>query len=413
MSPPKLSMAVPLSIRGALSQRAFAGSLRQPWSPSRTFLTTIARLSSRYTSPLISGNPTAHGPRNTFGQRSVSSRSRLPTPAEEDIPAHSTAVVDPCPTPVAPAVQVPQDPHGIIQPESPATAVLANSSLIMTRQLEMINLLVGFEQANKYAIVDPAGQPVGFVAEQENFSSTISRQLLRTHRPFKATILDPAGQVVLEVYRPFALINSRIYIRKPDNGEVIGEVHQEWHLWKRRYDLFVRGEQFARIDGGFLTWDFNMVDGRGDRVSSINRNFSGFAREIFTDTGSYVLRLDDADGSARALTYDERAVALACAITIDVDYFSRHSGHGSGGIMPFPLFFPGGFGGGGGEAGEAAPGGVEGGSSGTDASVPPSTGGMSGEQPPHSYHQADSSDSPFLEDDIEADDDGIDFGDWD
>lgn len=60
--------------------------------------------------------------------------------------------------------------------------------------------------------------------------------------------------------------------------------------------------------------------------------------------------------SPRGLTLDERAVALATAVSIDFDYFSRLSsnhGHhggimGGGGFFPFPVFGVGGFG-----AGEA------------------------------------------------------------
>jgi hypothetical protein len=44
--------------------------------------------------------------------------------------------------------------------------------------------------------------------------------------------------------------------------------------------------------------------------------------------GQYVVRMDAMEHSSRPLTLDERAVTLAAAINIDIDYFSRHSGHG-------------------------------------------------------------------------------------
>lgn len=106
----------------------------------------------------------------------------------------------------------------------------------------------------------------------------------------------------------------------------------------------------------------------------MNRNFAGFGREIFTDTGVYALRMDAASVAAeprhiisktalgrpyrssamqtsgdtnaagfgeaaagRGMTLDERAVMLAAAMSVDFDYFSRHSGHG-GGIIPFGAF---------------------------------------------------------------------------
>lgn len=47
--------------------------------------------------------------------------------------------------------------------------------------------------------------------------------------------------------------------------------------------------------------------------------------KIFTDTGHYVLRMDAVEDNARGMTLDERAVTLACAVSIDFDYFSHHS----------------------------------------------------------------------------------------
>jgi len=146
-----------------------------------------------------------------------------------------------------------------------------------------------------------------------------------------------------------------------------------------------------------LSWDFSLAK-RGNLIGSINRNFRGFGREIFTDTGQYVLRMDAAspettnitnssvhhfparrkvrvpplgpgksgeevrispgkrlrrlqrlppeedklyqdrfakrisptvdvvERTVGLLTLDERAVMLATAVSIDFDYFSRHSG---------------------------------------------------------------------------------------
>ena len=41
-------------------------------------------------------------------------------------------------------------------------------------------------------------------------------------------------------------------------------------------------------------------------------------------------------GGGRGMTLDERAVMLATAVSIDFDYFSRHSGRG--GFMPYGVF---------------------------------------------------------------------------
>ncbi|KAI7949212.1 hypothetical protein MJO28_008033 [Puccinia striiformis f. sp. tritici] len=268
-------------------------------------------------------------------------------------------------------VHVPDTQNGVLTANHPAAALLQQSALVIVRQLEMMNLFIGFEQANRYRILSPTGETLGFLAEEERgFTGTIFRQIAGTHRSFIATIFDVNGIEILRIRRPFSLINSRIFIqlcdsRDPTNQEerlLIGESQQEFHLWRRRYNLFTRlassssspseepeYEQFARIDAGFLSWDFFTLDDKGRSTGSISKNFTGFGREIFTDTGQYVVRFDAVEAHQQpiqdssspthtGLTLDQRAVILATAVSIDFDYFSRSH---RGGLMP-PIFFGGG-----------------------------------------------------------------------
>ena len=72
--------------------------------------------------------------------------------------------------------------------------------LRLDSQIEMLNLFAGFEQANKYAITDLSGTPVGFLAEEDaGVLGTVTRQALRTRRPFKAVVLDLEGKPLLWV----------------------------------------------------------------------------------------------------------------------------------------------------------------------------------------------------------------------
>ena len=111
--------------------------------------------------------------------------------------------------------------------------------------------------------------------------------------------------------------------------DTFAEAQQRWHLWRRRYDLFLRQDlsvkaptpqtsfadqvttehtsltehtlskasehppeaqlehfvQIAKIDEGFWAWHFTLRGSRGEELASISRAFRGFGREIFTDTG--------------------------------------------------------------------------------------------------------------------------------
>lgn len=328
---------------------------------------------------------------------------------------------------------MPDDPEGVLPPDHPALSLLGNSSLVIQRQIEMMNLIIGFEQANRYVIMDGQGETIGYIAERDHgIGSSLARNMFKTHRSFTTHIFDRQEREVLRIHRPFAFINSRIRIYDPvpeggykdtdtstalqgtsagsainqgsvaqtsplklEQMRIIGEAQQQWALLRRKYNLFTyrplvrevedsstarleSGDksaidsmalteaetperaveagmaQFAHVDEPFLSWDFRLRNEQDEQVASVNRNFGGFAREIFTDTGVYVLRMDSAVSEADSetsdtvsMTRDQRAVMLATAISIDFDYFSRHSGRS--GFMPMWLPF-----GGGGAAAEGA-----------------------------------------------------------
>ncbi|KAK2845262.1 hypothetical protein FQN49_005890 [Arthroderma sp. PD_2] len=305
-------------------------------------------------------------------------------------------------------VHFPEDPNGLLKHNHPASQILANSGLVVQRQLEMMNVLLGFEQANRYVILDAQGNHIGYMAEEEKgMGSMLSRQWLHTHRPFVTHVFDKNQNEVLRFHRPFSWINSTIFVFDPHNntagsraplinlqqtspgsqGEsvkvsplehlqmrVIGAAQQRWAPLRRKYNLFLSQphasagpsqiepqqpavppekslSQFAHVDEPFLSWDFSVRSAESHLLGSVNRNFAGFAREIFTDTGVYALRMDSAsmaeemkskgtsalqNAPAPSMTLDQRAVMLATAVTIDFDYFSRHSG--GPGIMPIPFF---------------------------------------------------------------------------
>lgn len=85
------------------------------------------------------------------------------------------------------------------------------------RQIEMLNLFMGFEVANRYAISelhrciipspslragldDVQGNVLGYLAEEpRGFLGTFARQLFRTHRAFRSVVMDANGTPVLWV----------------------------------------------------------------------------------------------------------------------------------------------------------------------------------------------------------------------
>ncbi|GMG55780.1 unnamed protein product [Ambrosiozyma monospora] len=203
--------------------------------------------------------------------------------------------------------------------------------------------------------MNSAGQQIAWLQERDfGIFKAITRQFYRTHRPFTVDLIDLEGQILMTIHRPFSFINSHIKAILPgiQNGDhreglIIGESIQNWHLWRRRYNLFdSMGDnqyvQFGKIDAGFLQWEFGVENEQGQISGAVSRNFVGLFREFMTDTGVYVVRMDPSsfyglddiysNVAPVGMNLDQKAVMLANAVSIDFDYFSRKSG--GPGLMP-------------------------------------------------------------------------------
>ena len=97
-------------------------------------------------------------------------------------------------------VHIPEDPNAVLKSDHPARNLLAESGIIVQRQLEMMNIFLGFEQANKYVILDPHGNHLGYMAEHDGgIAKTMGRKLFRTHVSFTTHVFDRHSKEVLRV----------------------------------------------------------------------------------------------------------------------------------------------------------------------------------------------------------------------
>ena len=97
-------------------------------------------------------------------------------------------------------VTIPDDPAGVLRSDHPATSILSHSAVVITRQLELMNVMLGFEQANKYVIMDPQGNHIGYMAERDlGMGNMMARQIFSTHRSFTTHVFDRHGKEVLRV----------------------------------------------------------------------------------------------------------------------------------------------------------------------------------------------------------------------
>lgn len=148
------------------------------------------------TPPRPPSNPPPSKPRAASSQPpdSASDAPKLPSVSE------TLAGADPAHSNLLAPVYIPEDEGAIIKSQHPATKLLANSGLVVQRQIEMMNLFLGFEQANRYVIMDPQGNLVGYMAEHDGgFGKAMGRQWFRTHRAFTTHVFDREQNEVLRV----------------------------------------------------------------------------------------------------------------------------------------------------------------------------------------------------------------------
>jgi hypothetical protein len=122
------------------------------------------------------------------------------SPSSTDSISHALRDANPEDNTLLAPVRIFEDPDGVLHEKHPAAKILANSAIVVQRQLEIMNVLIGFEQANKYVIMDPQGNHIGFIAERElGAGNMMARQMFRTHRSFTAHVFDKFEKEVLRV----------------------------------------------------------------------------------------------------------------------------------------------------------------------------------------------------------------------
>jgi hypothetical protein len=253
---------------------------------------------------------------------------------------HLLAETNPADNPLLAPVHIPEDAKAILKSDHPAADILTQPGLVVQRQHEMMDVFLGFEQADRYVILDPHGNHIGYMAEHDGAFGKISpRQWFRTHRAFTTHIFNRHSQEALRFHRPFSWANTRTRVCdaiEPNskfpgansNSEhqrrvsglsneampIIGEVHLQSAPMRRKYSLLLPCNpdssqpgtgpvftkppedlselqnqqirqtdntapfaQFAYIDEPSSSWDFSLTAEDGRLIASINRSFRGIA----------------------------------------------------------------------------------------------------------------------------------------
>ncbi len=167
---------------------------------------------------------------------------------------------------------------------------------------------------NVYKVYDAMGLQVGTVTQQVSGWHKFLRLLLkRAMLPFHLQVTDNNDRVLASIHRGWTFWMSKITINDA-NGQVLGYIKQKFRFLKPRFQIFdVNENQIAEINGDWKAWNFSITDANGVQIGSINKKWSGIAKEFFTSADKYHVNIVSEYAEDR-----NKMNIVVTAITIDM-----------------------------------------------------------------------------------------------
>ncbi|XP_032119912.1 phospholipid scramblase 1 isoform X2 [Sapajus apella] len=209
-------------------------------------------------------------------------------------------------------------------PQYPPTAF--QDQILIHQQIELLEVLTGFETNNKYEIKNSFGQRVYFAVED---TDCCTRNCCGPSRPFTLRIIDNMGQEVMTLERPLRCSSccypcclQEIEIQAPP-GVPVGYVIQTWHPCLPRFTIQnEKREDVLKISGpcvvcsccGDVDFEIKSLDEQ-NVVGKISKHWTGILREAFTDADNFGIQfpLD--------LDVKMKAVMIGACFLIDFMFF--------------------------------------------------------------------------------------------
>lgn len=196
---------------------------------------------------------------------------------------------------------------------------LTNQKRLQVIQRKELAEFFGFESRNKYAILGEHGEEVAFAAEQQKgFFGFLMRQWLGHWRTFDITVYDSNRKPFLSIRHPFRFFFQRVEVEDA-NGKPLGVLEQRFSFLSKCFDVYdASGRELMRVRSPLWTpWTFSFERG-GTPLALVKKRWSGLFTEALTDADRFGIQFE-----SPALGPQERALVLAGALFVDLQYFER------------------------------------------------------------------------------------------
>ncbi|XP_046381082.2 phospholipid scramblase 2-like isoform X1 [Haliotis rufescens] len=209
--------------------------------------------------------------------------------------------------------------------------------LLVQQQIEILEMITGFETANKYVIRNSLGQQVYFASEE---SDACTRQCCGPQRGFTMHITDNNSQEVIRVQREFKCCAGWNCCANADGcahlcsieapvGQLVGYVRQMKSCMEPRFAIMDPNMDTILtivgpgciIQGPCCTQDQEFVVSSANeenQVGKISKQWSGYLREAFTDADNFGISFP------MDLDVKMKSVMLGAVFLIDFMFFEHN-----------------------------------------------------------------------------------------
>jgi|TARA_B100001741_G_scaffold313503_1_gene319998 hypothetical protein len=195
--------------------------------------------------------------------------------------------------------------------------MLMQQAIVVHQEVELSDVLVGFDSANKYSLHAPNGQKLAQSAETGGVGGFFLRQIFRNSRAANVKVFGMNGAEIAEMRKPFKFIFAEM--AATIGGQEIGRAKRlSW--FGRDYGISVMGVPTFTISSSLLQWKnfrFNVMKG-GVHVATIMKRYEGALKMIFTQADTFTIEFHDS-----SLSLEERFTLLGTTYLIDFDCFEQ------------------------------------------------------------------------------------------
>ncbi|MCX6919069.1 MAG: phospholipid scramblase-related protein [Verrucomicrobia bacterium] len=195
-----------------------------------------------------------------------------------------------------------------MQEMPPALSLLNRSAFFIREHIGFMKL------TDAYDILDPVtGAQLGLAKEEPQAAwlrLLIDKQIL----PTTVVVYEADGQTVaLKIEKPFTFWPTRLSVYD-GQGRFLGLLRTKFSLKRELIVEDANERPVGSFSGKWLSWTRELVDGSGQVIGTMDKKWSGLAKEFFTSADNYQLTLAPAAASQPS----QVALLLAACLGYDL-----------------------------------------------------------------------------------------------